>query len=156
MGDEEYRHQRDLARHNRDDDLDDLRWMLAGGDIDDPEKRTRTSRVHNEFGAARRELNMQLRDAPSVGTAATAALEQGPKEFVCARVKGGPKELIPRRGLVSKSLTTYLDLAESALRSLSAENWEQLRSYPMSVETLCDHNEARQSLVVVAIGARQR
>ena len=83
-------------------------------------------------------------------------LEQGPKEFVYVRVKQGSKELIPRYGLVSESLTTYLDVAESALRSLSAKKWKRLRSEPMIVETLCDHNETRQSPVVLAIGARQR
>ena len=112
--------------------------------------------MHNELDAARRELlkHAALRGAPSVGAVATAALGQGPKKFVYVRDKEGPKELIPRYGLVSESLTTYLDLTESALRSFSAENWERLRSYPMIVETLCDHNETRQSLVVVATGAR--
>ena len=43
------------------------------------------------------------------------ALDQDPKEFVYVRVKEGPKELVPRRGLVSEAFTTYLDLAESAL-----------------------------------------
>jgi hypothetical protein len=73
--------------------------------------------------------------------------------YVCAE---GPKELVPRRGLVSESLTTYLDLAESALRSSSAEDWGRLQSYPTMVETFSDHIESQQSLVVVAIGARQR
>ena len=121
--------------------------MLANGDVDSPEKRARTSRVHNEFDAAKRQLNMQLRDASSVGAVATAALEQGPKEFVYVRVKEGQKELIPRCGLVSEPFTTYLDLAESALRSSSAQDWERLRSYPMIVETFSDHNETQQSLV---------
>jgi hypothetical protein len=155
LGDEEYRRRRDLARRDRDDDLDDLRRMLADGDIDSPGKRARTTRVQNEFDAARRELNVQLRDAPSVGAVATAALEHGSKEFVYVRVKEGPKELVPRRGLVSESFTTYLDLAESALCSSSAD-WERLQSYPMIVETFSDHNETQQNLVVVAIGARQR
>ena len=84
----------------------------ADGDIDSPGKRAGTSRVHNEFDAARRELNTQLRDASSVGAVATAALEQGPKGFIYVRVKEDPKELVPRRGLVSEAFTTYLDLAE--------------------------------------------
>ena len=88
--------------------------------------------------------------------AATAVLEQGPREFVYVSIKEGPKELVPRRGLVSGSFTTYLDLAESALRSSSAEDWELLQSYPMMVETFSDHNETQQSLAVVATGARQR
>ena len=78
--------------------------------------------VHNEYDAVRRELNVHLRDAPSVRAAATAALEQGPKEFVYVRVKEGPNEFIPHRGLVSESFTTHLDIAESALRSPSAED----------------------------------
>ena len=55
-----------------------------------------------------------------------------------------------------ESLASYLDLTESALRSLSAENGERLRPYPTIVKTSCDHSETRQSLVVVATGARQR
>ena len=93
--------------------------MLAGGGIDSPGERARASRVHNEFGAAvtaGRGLNTQLRNALSVGAAAVAALEQDPKEFVCVRVKEGPKELAPRRSLVSETFATlsptYLDLAE--------------------------------------------
>ena len=87
LGDEEHRRRRrDLARRNTDDDLADLRRVLAGGGIDSPEKRARTSPVHNEFDAARRELIKQLRDASSVDAVATAALEQGPKEFVYVRV----------------------------------------------------------------------
>ena len=99
---------------------------------------------------------MQLRDASSVGAAATAALEQGPKGFVYVRVKEGQKALIQRRGLVSESFTTSLDLAESALRSPSVGDWERLKSYPTIVETFSDHHETQQSLVVVAIVARLR
>ena len=84
------------------------------------------------------------------------SLEQCPEEFVCVRVKDGPKELILRCSLVSESLTTYLDLAEPALCSLSAHDWERLRSYPMIVEASCDHNETHQNVVMVAIGVRQR
>ena len=90
---------------------------------------------------------MQLRDAPSVGAVATAALEQAPKELVFVRVKEDTKVLIPRCGLVRESFATHLDIAESPMRSFSAEDWERLRSYPMIVETLCDHNETQQNLV---------
>ena len=75
LGDEEYRRRRDSARRDRCDDLNDLRRMLAGGDIDSPETRARTSQVDNDFDVAKRDLDMQLRDAPSVGATATAALE---------------------------------------------------------------------------------
>ena len=112
--------------------------------------------MHNDFGAAKRQLNMQMRDAPSVGVVATAALEQGLKEFVYVRVNEDPKELTQRCGLLSESLTTHLDLAESALSSPSAQDWGRLRPCPMIVETFCDHNETRRSLFVVATGARQR
>ena len=78
-----------------------------------------------------------------LGAVAAAALEQSPKGFVCVRIKEGPKELIPRYGLVSEPFTTHLDLAESALHSSSTEDWEWLRSYPMIVETFCDRNETR-------------
>ena len=77
--------------------------------------------MRNKSGATRRELNMQLRDASSVGAVAAAALEQGPKKSVCVRVKEGPKELIPRYGFVSESSTTNSDLAESAPHSSSVE-----------------------------------
>ena len=155
--DDEYRHRRDSARRDRQDDLDDLCRVLAGGGIDSPEKRARANRMHDDFDAAKRELNIQLHDASSVGAVATAALEQAPKEFVYLRVKEGPGELIPRCGSLSKSFTTYLDLAESALRSSLAESWGRLRSYPMViVEAFSDHHETQQSLVVVAIGTRQR
>ena len=133
-----------LARRDRDDDLDDLHRMLAGGAIDSPEKRARTIRVRSEFDVARRELNMQLR------------VKQDLQEFVNVRAKKGPKELVPRRGLVSESTATYLDLAESALRSSSTGDWERLQSYPMIVETFSDHHEIQQSLVVVTFGARHR
>ena len=123
LGGEKYRHRRDSARRDRDDDIDDPSRMMAGGNIDIPDKRARTSRVHNDFDAARCELNIQLRDASSVGAAATAVLEQGPIEFVCVRVKEDPNELIPRYDLVSESLSTYLDLTESVLRSSSTGNW---------------------------------
>ena len=82
-----------------------------------------------------------------MGAVAIAVLEQGPKEFFYVRVKEGPKELIPRRGLVSESFTTNLDLTESALRSSSAGEWERLQSYPTTVETFSDHHEARQSRI---------
>ena len=113
LGDEEYRYRRHSARRGRDDDLDDPRWVLAGGDIDRPGKRTGTSRVHNDFDATQREHNIQLRDASSVGAAANAAHEQGPKEYFYLRVEECPKELISRCGLASESFTTHLDLAES-------------------------------------------
>ena len=37
LGHEEYRRRRDSARRDRDDDLGDLRRMLADGGIDSPE-----------------------------------------------------------------------------------------------------------------------
>ena len=130
--------------------------MLADGDIDSPEKWARTSQVHSDFDAAKRELGIQLRDASSVDAAAAVAPGQGPKEFVYVRVKEGPKGLIPCCDLVSESFTTYPDLATCAVLSSSAEDWKRLQSYPTIVETFCDHNETQQSLVAVAIGARQR
>ena len=52
----------------------------------------------------RRELTMQLRAVSSVGAVATAALEQGPKEFVYVRVKRGGEgarpALRPRKRVV--------------------------------------------------------
>ena len=128
LGDEEYCRLRDLAGSDRDD-LGDLHRMLACREIDSPGERATTSRVYNEFDAAERQLNIPLRDTPSVGAIATAALEQDPKESVYVRVKEGPNELIPRRGLVSESFTTYLDLAEFALRLSSAGDRERLQSY---------------------------
>ena len=86
--------------------------------------------MRNASDAAKRQLNMQMRGATSVGAVATAALEQGSMEFVCVRVKDDPKDLIPRCGLVSESFTTYLDIAKPALCSSSAEDWEKLQSYP--------------------------
>ena len=65
---------------------------------------------------------MQLRGASGVGAVAAATLEHDPKEFVYVRVKEDPKEIIPRRGLVSESFTTHLDLADSALYSSSEQD----------------------------------
>ena len=77
-------------------------------------------------------------------------------QSVYLRAKECPKELRPRCDLVCDSFTINLDLGESALCPSSTGDWERLRSYPMIVETFCDRNETRQSLFVIAIGARQR
>ena len=58
---------------------------------------------------------MQLIDASGVDAVETATLKQGPQRHKSSsthvRAEEGPKELIPHRGLVSESLTNFLDLA---------------------------------------------
>ena len=103
LGNKAHRHRQDSARRDRDVDLDS------------PGERAKTSRVHTDLGAVKRERSTQLRDAQSVGAITTAAPEQGPKEFVYLRVKEGTAELTPRCGLVSESLTSYHDLAKSVV-----------------------------------------
>ena len=92
LGDDEYRHRRDLACRDRDYDLDDLRRMLAGGDIDSPGKRVRTTRVQNELDAARRELNVRLCDAPSRRDRGARA---GLEEVRLRARQGGPEGARP-------------------------------------------------------------